>query len=259
MPFAAEIRHLLSRVSAAGWWLVDTLWGVSGLRILVVDDDQLLRDGLAAVLRFDQSLDIESVETARDGQEALVRCIADPPDVVVMDIRMPRMDGIEATRRIVREHPGLKVLALTTFTTQQDVTSMLEAGASGYLVKDSTEELAGAVRAVLADEFYISPLVSGVLVKMALGRGDTAHPDPTVSPPRLAAPQLAPRECEAVGWLGRGYSNAEIAAAMEVSVGSVKGYLSRAAEKLGVRDRVQLLIEATRLGIVRLGADDSQD
>ncbi|MCI1749721.1 MAG: response regulator transcription factor [Acidipropionibacterium sp.] len=240
---------------------------MSGLRILVVDDDELLRDGIAAVLRFDQSLSTEAVETARDGQEALVRCIADPPDVVVMDIRMPRMDGVEATRRIVREHPGIKVLALTTFTTQQNVASMLEAGASGYLVKDSTEELAGAVRAVLADEFYISPRVSSALVRMALGRPSSARPAPELAaggelrtpaavPSRRPVPSLSSRESEAVGWLGHGYSNAEIAVAMGVSVGSVKGYLSRATEKLGVRDRVQLLIEAARLGIVDLAAGD---
>lgn len=239
--------------------------GVSKLRVLVVDDDQVLRDGLAALLRFDQTVPIESVETARDGQEALVRCIADPPDVVVMDIRMPRMDGVEATRRIVREHPEIKVLALTTFSTQEYVASMLAAGASGYLVKDSTEELSEALRAVLADEFYISPRLSSVLVKMVRGSvaavdsgpadGDepASHPGGSRFLPDLP---LTERECEAVGWLAHGYSNAEIATAMGVSVGSIKGYLSRAGEKLGVRDRVQVLLEAARLGIVTLGTDD---
>lgn len=238
--------------------------GVSKLRVLVVDDDQVLRDGLAALLRFDQTVPIESVETARDGQEALVRCIADPPDVVVMDIRMPRMDGVEATRRIVREHPEIKVLALTTFSTQEYVASMLAAGASGYLVKDSTEELSEALRAVLADEFYISPRLSSVLVKMVRGSAAAGSPGATQDDqvaPHPRAPRVPPdiplseRESEAVGWLAHGYSNAEIASAMGVSVGSIKGYLSRAGEKLGVRDRVQVLLEAARLGIVTLGPD----
>ncbi|WP_201270068.1 response regulator transcription factor [Acidipropionibacterium jensenii] len=235
------------------------------LRILVVDDDPVLREGLAALLRFDQGLDTEVVGTARDGQEALVRCIADPPDVVVMDIRMPRMNGIEATRRIVREHPEIKVLALTTFTTQEYVAPMLAAGASGYLVKDSTDELVGAVQAVLTDEFYISPKVSSVLVRMAMddqSKTSTASPEacggpgPDLDPPTRHRPILTDREEESVRWLAHGYSNAEIASAMGVSVGSIKGYLARAAEKMGVRDRVQLLILATQLGMVTPRIDD---
>ncbi len=242
---------------------------VGKLRILVVDDDPMLRDGLAALIRFDPSLDAEVVETARDGQEALVRCIADPPDVVVMDIRMPRMNGIEATRKIVREHPEIKVLALTTFTTQEYVAPMLAAGASGYLIKDSTEELVEAIRSVLADEFYISPRISSVLVRMAMeGKVGDAVDDPDSGsdgaelpavPRRVVNhPPLTEREEQAVRWLSHGYSNAEIAEAMSVSVGSIKGYLARAAEKMGVRDRVQLLILATQLGMVTPRIDEEK-
>jgi len=128
------------------------------LRILVVDDDPLLRDGLAALIRFDSTLGSTEVTTARDGQEAMLRCLADPPDLVVMDIRMPRMDGIEAARRITADNPDIKILALTTFTTQEYVAPMLAAGASGYLVKDRTEELIPAIRAVrrLSDSIPIS-------------------------------------------------------------------------------------------------------
>ncbi|AXE39377.1 response regulator transcription factor [Acidipropionibacterium virtanenii] len=231
------------------------------LRILVVDDDQVLRDGLSALIGFDSSLGDKTMSTARDGQEALVRCIASPPDLVVMDIRMPRLNGIEATRRIVREHPGVKVLALTTLTTQEYVAPMLAAGASGYLVKDRTDELIPAIHAVLADEFYISPRVSDVLVRMALDAQDAEKArDEAVAPaPREenTYPKLGPQELAAVRWLAHGYSNAEIADAMGISVGSVKSYLAKAGEKLATRDRVQLLIRATELGLVHPAIDGS--
>lgn len=186
-----------------------------------------------------------------------MRCIARPPDIVVMDIRMPRMDGIEATRRILREHPEVKVLALTTFTTREYVAPMLAAGASGYLVKDRADELVPAIRAVLSNDFYISPEISNVLVHLVL-RGEedehSAHP----SAGRSAAwyPSLTPREDEALQWLARGHSNQEIAQSMYVSLGSVKAYLARAGDKLGTRDRVQLLIRATQLGIVQPRIDE---
>ncbi|QCV95511.1 response regulator transcription factor [Acidipropionibacterium acidipropionici] len=228
------------------------------LRILVVDDDQVLRDGLSALIGFDSSLGDKTMSTARDGQEALVRCIADPPDLVVMDIRMPRMDGIEATRRIVRERPGVKVLALSTLTTQEYVAPMLAAGASGYLVKDRTEELIPAIHAVLADEFYISPRVSDVLVRMALAKHDaepTGEQGASSTREEKTYPKLAPQELSAVGWLAHGFSNAEIADAMGISVGSVKSYLAKAGEKLATRDRVQLLIRATELGLVHPAID----
>lgn len=228
------------------------------LRILVVDDDQVLRDGLSALIGFDSSLGDKTMSTARDGQEALVRCIADPPDLVVMDIRMPRMDGIEATRRIVRERPGVKVLALSTLTTQEYVAPMLAAGASGYLVKDRTEELIPAIHAVLADEFYISPRVSDVLVRMALAKLDaesTGEQGASSTREEKTYPKLAPQELAAVGWLAHGFSNAEIADAMGISVGSVKSYLAKAGEKLATRDRVQLLIRATELGLVHPAID----
>ncbi|ALN16474.1 MAG: response regulator transcription factor [Acidipropionibacterium acidipropionici] len=224
----------------------------------MVDDDQVLRDGLSALIGFDSSLGDKTMITARDGQEALVRCIADPPDLVVMDIRMPRMDGIEATRRIVRERPGVKVLALSTLTTQEYVAPMLAAGASGYLVKDRTEELIPAIHAVLADEFYISPRVSDVLVRMALAKLDaesTGEQGASSTREEKTYPKLAPQELSAVGWLAHGFSNAEIADAMGISVGSVKSYLAKAGEKLATRDRVQLLIRATELGLVHPAID----
>lgn len=236
------------------------------LKILVVDDDPVLRDGLAALIRFDTTLGERDVTTARDGQEAMVRCLADPPDLVVMDIRMPRMDGIEATQRIVADNPSIKILALTTFTTQEYVAPMLAAGASGYLVKDRTEELVPAIRSVLADEFYISPRISGVLVSMA--RAGSREPETpqaasarapsssNASPDAADAPHLTAQENEAVRWLARGHSNAEIAESMRVSVGSVKAYLARAADKLGARDRVQLLIRATQIGLVTPRLED---
>jgi len=231
------------------------------LRILVVDDDPLLRDGLAALIRFDSTLGSTEVTTARDGQEAMLRCLADPPDLVVMDIRMPRMDGIEAARRITADNPDIKILALTTFTTQEYVAPMLAAGASGYLVKDRTEELIPAIRAVLADEFYVSPRVSGVLVSMAMNApqptvADAGHPAGTPSSPEYDQPDLTPQEQEAVSWLAGGHSNAEIAEGMHVSVGSVKSYLARVGEKLGTRNRVQLLIRATQLGLVTPHMDE---
>lgn len=231
------------------------------LKILVVDDDQVLRDGLAALIGFDSSLGETAVTTARDGQEALVRCIADPPDLVVMDIRMPRMDGVEATRRIVREHPGIKVLALTTFTTQEYVAPMLAAGASGYLVKDHTDELVPAIRSVLDDEFYITPKVSEVLVRLAMDkqRSDRADEQAGAEEASEKYPPLSPQELSAVGWLARGYSNAEIARAMELSLGSVKSYLAKAGDKLRTRDRVQLLIRASELGLVSPAIEGGRD
>ncbi len=231
------------------------------LRILVVDDDSVLRDGLAALIRFDSTLGATDVTTARDGQEAMLRCLAEPPDLVVMDIRMPRMDGIEAARRIAADNPDIKILALTTFTTQEYVAPMLAAGASGYLVKDRTEELVPAIRAVLADEFYVSPRVSGVLVSMAL---NAVQPTGLDAPDRAGAPSsrvddgidLTPQEQEALSWLAGGHTNAEIAEGMHVSVGSVKSYLARVGDRLGTRNRVQLLIRAAQLGLVSPHMDD---
>jgi DNA-binding NarL/FixJ family response regulator len=217
----------------------------SPLRVLVVDDQALVRDGFTVIL--DAQPDIEVVGEAGDGEQA-VRAARDlQPDVVLMDIRMPGMDGIEATRRVCAE-TGARVLVLTTFDLDEYVYDALHAGASGFLLKDMRrDELVAAVRTIAAGEALLAPTVTRRLIAEMIGRTRQAPVGPRPSA-RLSA--LTVREAETLRQVARGLSNAEIAAAMYVTEHTVKTHVSNLLAKLGLRDRVQAVVLAYESGLV---------
>ena len=221
--------------------------------VLVVDDQSMVREGFAALL--DAQPDVEVLETAGDGQEAVdtVRQLAThlrAPDVVLMDVRMPRLDGIAATTVLLREHPALKVLMLTTFDLDDYIYAALRAGASGFLLKHApAAELLHAVRVVAAGEALLAPEVTQRLITHYLATGPaTSDGDRSQA---LAA--LTPREVEVLRLVGRGRSNQEIAAELFVVEQTAKTHVSRVFAKLGLRDRAQAVVLAYETGLVRPG------
>ncbi|MCC5784168.1 MULTISPECIES: response regulator [Kocuria] len=220
----------------------------SPVKVLIVDDQQLMLRALRVFI--DAEEDLVVVGEARNGRAAVEQCRALRPDVVVMDLQMPVLDGIEATRAITHEHPEVKVLAVTTFHSEDWVIPALRAGASGYVVKDSEpHEIVGAVRSVLAGEAAISRRVAATLVRSVV-----ADPEPAAPRPEdvAAVEGLSAREREVVALLCEGLSNREIAAALFVSEPTVKSHLSHILTKMEVRDRVQVVIKAYRTGLVTI-------
>jgi DNA-binding NarL/FixJ family response regulator len=224
------------------------------LRILVVDDQALVRDGFCVIL--DAQPDITVVGEAGDGAEAVRAARQLDPDVVLMDVRMPHMDGIEATSRICAETRA-RVLMLTTFDQDQYVYDALRAGASGFLLKDMRrDELVSAVRVVAAGEALLAPTVTRRLIADVVARGRPAPADPAVAA-QLSG--LTARETETLRQVARGLSNAEIAARMHVTEHTVKTHVSNLLTKLGLRDRVQAVVLAYESGLVVPGASPSQE
>jgi DNA-binding NarL/FixJ family response regulator len=213
------------------------------IRVLVVDDQELIRDGLASILARQE--DLEVVGTAADGAEA-VRLVRElRPDVTLMDIRMPGTDGIEATRRLLADGPApTRVVVLTTFDEDDLVLAALQAGASGFLLKDlPRQQLIDAVHAVHAGDLRLAPTITRRLVE----RQRLADVDPD----RMAALQrLSDRETAVLRLIARGSTNAEIAGALYLSESTVKTHVGHLLAKLGVRDRVQLVIFAYDVGLV---------
>ncbi|MEV6103503.1 response regulator transcription factor [Streptomyces sp. NPDC051940] len=211
------------------------------IRVLLTDDQPLVRHGLRVLIADHPRLEV--VGEAANGAEA-VRLTAElTPDVVVMDIRMPGMDGIEATRRI---SPYTRVLILTTFDDDEYVYGALRAGASGFLVKDmDMDQILGAVEVVAAGDALIAPSVTRRLIEEFAARPATAAPGP---PRRVEG--VTEREREVLALVGRGLSNAEIAAELYISVATAKAHVGRLLAKLDARDRVQLVITAYELGLV---------
>ena len=216
------------------------------IRVLLADDQELVREGFGLIL--DAQEDIEVVGAVADGAAAVAAWRADPPDVVLMDIRMPGLDGIEATRLILREPTPTRVVVLTTFGLDEYVYAALRAGASGFLLKDTPRAaLVAAVRAVAAGDTLLSPAVTSRLVERFAQPGvdaDTAR----------AVATLTDRERDVVIEVARGRSNAEVAGALVVSEATVKTHVAHALAKLGLRDRVQLVVLAYESGLVRPGA-----
>lgn len=207
-----------------------------------------MRRALARIV--DRHEDFSVVGEAANGLEAVHKCVELDPDVVLMDIEMPKMTGIEATRQIVRICPRTKVIALTAHPTASHVLPMIRAGASGYILKDFPRaELYEALHSVLGatERFAISPALVRMLAEYA--SGDLARPTPVVLPSG-AVIELTAREREVVAWLARGLSNRAIAQQMYLSEASIKTYLNRIIHKLGVSDRVQVLIRCYELGLV---------
>lgn len=217
--------------------------------VLLVDDQALLRMGFRLVIESEP--DLEVVGEASDGRVALDQVAALAPDVVVMDVRMPGMDGIEATRRVVAEHPGTRVLVLTTFDVDEYAFAALRAGASGFLLKDvPPDDLVQAIRVVAAGDAIVAPSVTRRLLDRFAHRLPAAGPRPT--PPPLE--RLTEREREVLRLIARGMSNAEIAAELVVSETTVKTHVGNVLTKLGLRDRVQAVVLAYETGLVTPGA-----
>ncbi|MEV4120719.1 response regulator transcription factor [Micromonospora sp. NPDC049645] len=218
------------------------------IRVLVVDDQALVRAGVGLLLRT--AGEFEVVGEAGDGLEAVRLAERLRPDVVLMDLRMPRMDGIEATRRILDRQPAARVLVLTTFADDANVYGALGAGALGYLVKDGEpEELIDAVRRAAGGEPLLAPPVLARIVQRAIAVHERERQrEPDRLGPRLRL--LSRREREALALVGAGLSNAEIGARLHLGVTTVKTHVSAAMEKLHLRNRVQAAVVAHRLGLV---------
>ncbi|HEY2982553.1 MAG TPA: response regulator transcription factor [Jatrophihabitantaceae bacterium] len=216
---------------------------MSVLRVLIADDDDLMRAGLRAVLSSDDTIDV--VAEAADGREAVRLAGALQPDVVLMDVRMPGMDGIAATREIAAVQPLSRVLILTTFEDDDYVFGALRAGASGFLLKRTRpEQLIAAVHTIAAGESLLSPSVTRTVIRQM------AHsPQPDVAANRRLR-ELTPREREVLELVARGLSNAEIAAKLVVEGSTVKTHMKRILAKLELRDRVQAVILSYETGIV---------
>jgi DNA-binding NarL/FixJ family response regulator len=216
------------------------------IRVLVVDDQELVRSGFCVIL--DAAEGITVVGEAANGEAAVSAAAAQHPDVVLMDIRMPGMDGLEATRLLTRGPPDPKtpkVVMLTTFDLDEYVYEALRAGASGFLLKDSPRaDLIAAVRAAAAGDAMLAPSVTRRLIEVFARR----PPETAPAPSRLAS--LTAREREVLALLARGSSNTEIAAALFVSEATVKTHVGNLLAKLGLRDRVQAVILAYETGIV---------
>jgi DNA-binding NarL/FixJ family response regulator len=214
-------------------------------RILIADDQALVRVGLHKIL--DAEPDLTVVGEAADGDDAVALTQRLRPDVVLMDIRMPVLDGIEATRRITAARPATRVVILTTFGLDEYVYESLRAGASGFLLKDAPpEEIAAAVHIVARGEALLAPAVTRTVIEeFARTRATEPAPLPT------AVEQLTSREREVLDLLARGLSNPEICARLVISEATAKTHVARILQKLNLRDRVQAVIYAYEHGIVR--------
>jgi DNA-binding NarL/FixJ family response regulator len=220
------------------------------IRILIADDHALMRDGLRGML--DAQPDMEVVGEAADGGAAVDEAVRLRPDVVIMDVRMPRLDGIEATRRLVAQGNGApRVLVLTTFDLDEYVAEALRAGAAGFMLKDAPpRQLAEAVRTVADGEALLAPAVTRRLIERYVMRA------PDAAAQRARFDDLTEREREVLQLITRGLSNAEIGERLYLSEATVKAHVTRVLNKLGVRDRVQAVVLAYETGLVEPGAGD---
>ncbi|MFF8228150.1 response regulator [Streptomyces caelestis] len=222
------------------------------VRVVVVDDQDMVRSGFAALLSAQSDIDV--VGEAPDGRRGVEVCRSTHPDVVLMDIRMPEMDGLEAARRLLDPPPGVthrpKVLMLTTFDLDDYVYETLQAGASGFLLKDApVAELVQAVRVIAAGDALLAPSVTRRLIEDM-----TRRRPPAGRRARLRLNGLTPRETEVLGLVARGLSNTEIAGTLVVAEQTVKTHMTRLITKLGVRDRAQLVVLAYESGLVVPGS-----
>jgi DNA-binding NarL/FixJ family response regulator len=231
---------------------------VTGTTVVIADDQTLVRSGFRLILK---AAGIDVLAEAADGDQAVAAVLEHRPDVVLMDIRMPRGDGIEATRRIVADAAcaNTRIIMLTTFDLDEYVYAALAAGASGFLLKDVTpEHLVAAVRLVRTGDALLAPSITRRLVERFAG-GGTAAAVAAAGPPAApaAAPAghtdmsaLTPREHEVLCLIARGMSNAEIAAALFLSEATVKTHVARILTKMGLRDRVQAVVAAYETGLI---------
>jgi len=217
--------------------------GASGgtrlVHVLVVDDQQLIREGIASLLGLQEGVLV--VGTAADGLEAVEKAVALSPEVVLMDVRMPVMDGVQATARICNQLPACQVLMLTTFDDEEYIVKALQAGARGYLLKDIPPfDLAQAIRLVHAGIYQLDPAVAGKLI------GSLTRSASTAAPPRteLSPSPLTEREVEVLRFIALGATNREIAIQLMVSEGTIKNHISNILNRLDLRDRTQAALYA---------------
>ncbi|HWJ82135.1 MAG TPA: response regulator transcription factor [Nocardioides sp.] len=216
---------------------------MSAIRVVLADDQPLVRTGLRMILSEEPDIDV--VGEAADGSEAIALCRAARPDVVLMDVRMPGTDGIEATRAVTSVADPPRVLVLTTFDLDEVVYDALHAGASGFLLKDAPEErLVTGIRVVAEGGSLFAPAVTRRLIEMFADRRPGG---------RVLLPELTERETEVLRLVAEGLSNAEIGQRIYVTENTVKTHVARILAKLGVRDRVQAVVAAYESGLVRPG------
>ena len=210
------------------------------MRVIVCDDQATVRDGLVMLLKLEPDIDI--IGTAEDGAEA-VQMVADKgPDLILMDLKMPIMNGVEATRQIMMKYPQVKVLVLTTYADDEWVFDAIQAGASGYLLKDTPrEELIRAVRGTAAGKTYIDPSIAKKVLDQVSSR--------QTQPATLVTSKLTEREVEVLRLIAKGLSNADIADRLFLSDGTVRNHVSAILAKLGVNDRTQAAVLAIQHGL----------
>lgn len=213
------------------------------IRVLIADDQTLVREGLATLLAVVDG--VEVIGSAVDGEEAVRLVAVNHPDVVLMDLRMPRCDGVDATRQITREHPATKVIVLTTYADDESVFAALQAGARGYLTKDAgAQEIAHAITTVHAGEALLDPTVQRRLL-------ESLRDGPRRMPPTTLPDGLTQREAEVLALVAEGLNNREIATRLFVSEATVKTHINNIFSKAALRDRAQAVRYAYRHGLAR--------
>ncbi len=210
------------------------------LRVIICDDQAIIRDGLEMLLKLER--DIQVVGLAQDGAEAVEMASNTPADLILMDLKMPGMTGVEATRRIRAQNPTIKILVLTTYDDDEWVFDAIRAGASGYLLKDTPrEKVIEAIRGTATGKSYVDPVVAGKLLDQVANE--------QVRPSRAIADKLSGRETEVLRLLARGFSNTDIAGQLHLSEGTVRNHVSAIFSKLDVADRTQAAIIAIQHGM----------
>lgn len=210
------------------------------MKVLICDDQAIVRDGLELLLKLET--DIEVSGTAEDGLQALDLIQNNPPDLVLMDLKMPGISGVETTRRILAAHPHIKVLVLTTFDDDEWVLDAIRAGASGYLLKDTPRErVIEAIRGTMDGKSFVDPAVVGKLMQQVSGNQE--------QPASSLSDTLTPRELDVLRCISRGLNNAEIAAQLHLSEGTVRNHVSTILSKLEISDRTQAAIIGIKHGL----------
>jgi DNA-binding NarL/FixJ family response regulator len=218
------------------------------IKVMIADDQGLIRVGLRKVLEIEP--DTTVVGEAADGEQAVQMATRLQPDVVLMDIRMPLLDGIEATRRLVRTHPSIRVLMLTTFGLDNYVFESLRAGASGFMLKDAPpEDIAAAIRIVANGDALLAPSITRAVIEQF-----ARQPAPPPPHPPVPVAALTPRERDVLDLLVAGLSNPQICDRLFISDATAKTHVARILQKLGLRDRIQVVIYAYETGLIRPGA-----
>lgn len=215
------------------------------VRVIIVDDQRLMRDGLRLLLELEDG--IEVIAEAANGKEGVAQFQVHQPDIVLMDIRMPEMTGIEATKEILRLDPAAKIIILTTFDDDELIMAGVQAGALGYMLKDlSGEELASAIQTVMSGGSQLDARVTRKLLGQITNPSTSSRPQPKSAQADL----LTEREIEILALVAEGFSNPEISRKLFLAEGTIKNYVSGIIQKLNVRDRVQAAVQAREMGII---------